>query len=134
MFLSTFSMLNAALAILLCFEDAAATPTNNTVLYSPIKVASRGAMSNGIHTSANRTAMPINLPHHNGPATNSFAKRGATGDLEAHWQFVLEETVCGDYGEVCFSPQASLWVDYYADGASSPSQQLHNVHAYTANY
>jgi hypothetical protein len=71
------------------------------------------------------TARPTALWRRSAPPPT---KRGTTGDLEAHWQFVLEETVCGDFGQVCFSPQANLWVDYYANGASSPSQQLHNLY------
>jgi hypothetical protein len=123
MFFSTSSVLNAALAVLLCFEDAMAAPMNNTALVcSPVNTPSPGAIANGIHTSTSRTAAPIKPLYHNDTAANGLAKRGTTGDLEAHWQFVLEETVCGDFGEVCFSPQANLWVDYYSNGASSPSQ------------
>jgi hypothetical protein len=125
-------MLNAGLVILLCFEDAMAAPINSTSLfYSPINIASRGTISNGIHSSTNRTVAPISPATHNvvnETVANGLTKRGTTGDLEAHWQFVLEETVCGDFGQVCFSPQANLWVDYYANGASSPSQQLHNLY------
>ena len=116
-------MLNAALAAFLCSEYAMAAPMNQTALvYSPASLPSRGAIANGIHSSTNRTVAPINYLHHIETAANGLARRGSTGDLEAHWQFVLEETACGDFGEVCFSPQANLWVDYYANGASSPSE------------
>jgi hypothetical protein len=129
MFLSTSSIFNAALAVLLCFEDAMAAPMNSTGLaYSPINIASPGTMSSTIHSSTNRTVAPIDLAYHNETVADGLTKRGTTGDLEAHWQFVLEETVCGDFGQVCFSPQANLWVDYYANGASSSSQQLHIVY------
>ena len=67
----------------------------------------------------NRTAAPVDRNHTTSPG---LTKRGLIGDIEAHWQFVLEESVCGDFGAVCFSPQGNLWVDYYAYGATSPSK------------
>ncbi|MCJ1413487.1 hypothetical protein MMC19_007592 [Ptychographa xylographoides] len=121
MFFSTSFVLKAALAVLLCSGHANAAPLNHSALiYSPVSIPSRSVVATGVHSMTNRTVAPVH-PQHNETNPHRLGKRGIIGDLEAHWQFVLEESVCGDFGQVCFSPQANLWVDYYANGASSPT-------------
>ena len=47
--------------------------------------------------------------------TGNFARsleKRTTGDIEVHWQFADQEQVCGDFGAVCFTPWAYMWVDW----------------------
>jgi hypothetical protein len=123
MFLSAIKLANLAVVALAMAQSATSNPlTSPYSTTSPI-TAGVSVQPERLHNSTVQNHAAVLAGSHKARASsggNGLEKR-ETGDIEAHWQFVQEETVCGDYGTVCFSPWAYLWVDWYANGATSPS-------------
>ena len=126
MFSSIFKLVNLAVVAIALAQTARCSPLTSS--YSTASPVTTGVhvLPERLHNSTVQNHAAVLAGPTKG-GQSSIDKRQTTGDIEAHWQFVQEEQVCGDYGEVCFNPWAYLWVDWYANGATSPSMSpFHN--------
>ncbi|MCJ1399741.1 hypothetical protein MMC11_002943 [Xylographa trunciseda] len=119
----TSTLLKASLVALLSAGYVKATPIPAAPGYSSQNGPTPGVSVSGFSYTGLNMQNGTDLHHRgnsNETAPASLVKR-TTGDIEAHWQFSDLETVCGDFGAVCFSPSAHLWVNWYANGNSNPT-------------